>query len=64
MDNLSLDDIIQYFIGYFKPIGIEGHLDDLIGQQLLIHFLLLSVVVGLIFLFIIYFISVQSTNVY
>ena len=57
LDNLSLDNIIQYFIGYFRPIGVEGHLDDLIGQQLLIHFLLLSVVVGLIFLIIIYFIT-------
>ena len=45
------EDILGYILGFFKPVAVEGHLDDLVGQQLFIHFLLISVVIGLIIMF-------------
>lgn len=48
--------------GLFKPVGVQGHLDDLIGQQIFIHFLLIFVVISLIILFSIYFLIQTMYN--
>ena len=48
---LSVQNVIVYILGFFKPVAVEGHLDDLVGQQLFIHFLLIFVVIGLIIMF-------------
>ena len=53
---LSVQNVIVYILGFFKPVAVEGHLDDLLGLHLFIHILLLMIVVGLISLFTIYFI--------
>lgn len=55
LSNFSFDNLFLNIIGVFRPVNVEGHLDDLVGQQLFIHFLLISVVCGLIILFTIYF---------
>jgi hypothetical protein len=54
-NDLGLSDFIQnnlfkYILDLFRPVPVEGYLDDLIGQQLFIHFLLLIIVVSLIIL--------------
>ena len=59
LSHLSPENLFLNFIGLFKPAGVEGHLDDLIGQQLFIHFLLIIVVISLIILFTLYF-SIQT----
>lgn len=41
----------QILIDFVRPVPVEGYLDDLLGQQLFIHFLLIIIVVSLIFLF-------------
>ena len=48
---LSVQNVIVYILGFFKHVAVEGHLDDLVGQQLFIHFLLIFVVIGLIIMF-------------
>ena len=48
-------------LDFFRPVPVEGHLDDLIGQQLFIHILLLMVVTSLIILFTIYLV-IQLLN--
>lgn len=45
------DKIKQILIDFVRPVPVEGYLDDLLGQQLFIHFLLIIIVVSLIFLF-------------
>ncbi len=53
--NFSFDNLFLQIIGVFRPVHVEGHLDDLIGQQLFIHFLLISIIFDLIILFTTYF---------
>ena len=62
LSQFSPENLFLNFIGLFKPVGVEGHLDDLIGQQLLIHFLLIIVVTSLIILFIFYFVVQTMFN--
>lgn len=45
------DNVKQILIDFVRPEPVEGYLDDLLGQQLFIHFLLIIIVVSLIFLF-------------
>ena len=61
--DISLDDFINFFLQFFTPVPVEGHLDDLLGRQIFIYFLLLIIVLGLIVLFIIYmFINIFLHN--
>jgi hypothetical protein len=61
--DLDLDQIINFFLRAFKPVTVEGYLDDLLGQQLFIYFLLLLIVVGLIILLLVYmFINIFLHN--
>ena len=54
-DGFIFDGIIpENILELFRPVQIEGYLDDLIGQQLFIHFLLLIIVFSLIILFSLY----------
>ena len=70
LSNFSPENLFSHFSTYavrrvvnlFRPVGVEGHLDDLIGQQLFIHFLLISIVIGLIVLFTIYFLIQTMYN--
>lgn len=62
LSNLSPENLFLNFMGLFRPVGVEGHLDDLIGQQLFIHFLLISIVIGLIVLFTLYFLIQTMYN--
>lgn len=55
LSNFSFDNLFLNIIGVFRPVNVEGHLDELVGQQLFIHFILISVVFGLIILFTTYF---------
>ena len=53
--SFTFDNIIpENILDIFRPVQIEGFLDDLIGQQLFIHFLLLIIVFSLIILFSLY----------
>lgn len=63
-DNLiAPDNLFTYILSFFRPVPVEGYLDDLIGQQLFIHFLLLAVVIGLILLFsVLIFIQIMVKN--
>ena len=54
IDSLFPEKIIQYLLKIFRPVEVEGHLDDLIGQQLFIMFLLLIIVISLIIFFLLY----------
>lgn len=36
-DNLSFDSIFNQFIHFFKPVYVEGYLNNLLGQQLFIY---------------------------
>ena len=63
LNNLMPENIINYVINFFRPVSVEGYLDDLIGQQLFIHFLLISVVFGLILILSVYiFINIFIHN--
>uniref|UniRef100_A0A896YUF4 Uncharacterized protein n=1 Tax=Coniophora puteana TaxID=80637 RepID=A0A896YUF4_9AGAM len=54
----SASGLLDFILNIFKPVAVEGYLDNLLGQQLLIHFLLLIVVISLIVLFIVYFCTI------
>ena len=54
LPDLSIDSIIKFFLELFRPTQVHGHLDDLIGQQIFVYFLLLVIVISLIILFFIY----------
>lgn len=54
LSQFTPENLFLNLAGLFKPVGVQGHLDDLIGQQLFIHFLLIFVVISLIILFSIY----------
>ena len=45
-------------IDLIKPVSAEGYLDDLIGQQTIIHIILFVLVISLLFLFIFYLVNV------
>ena len=63
LDKFNFDSILSYILAIFRPVAVEGHLDDLIGQQLFIHFLLISVVFGLILILSVYiFINIFIHN--
>ena len=49
-------------LNFFRPNEVEGYLDDLIGQQLLIQILLLVVVISLILLFSVYLFTQVMLN--
>lgn len=51
------DSLFNIFIYFIKPIGVEGHLDDLIGQQIIIHMSLFLLTISLILLFIFYILN-------
>lgn len=54
---------LHFFLQIFRPVPVEGFLDDLIGQQLFIQMLLLAVVIGLIIIFSVYiFILIMVNN--
>lgn len=48
--DLSFDKLIEIIMQFFRPVPVEGHLDDLLGLQLFIYFLMLIVVISLIIL--------------
>lgn len=50
----SLNDVINFSINIFQITPAEGHLDDILGQQLLFYFLIFTIAVSLTVLFIIY----------
>ena len=49
---------------FFNTMPVEGYLDDLLGQQLFIHLLLLVVVMSTIVLFLIFLFVLLVLNVY
>ena len=62
-DIFSPDYLIKYIFDLFRPVPVEGYLDDLIGQQIFIHILLMCIVISLIFLFTIFiFIVIMVQN--
>jgi len=56
LDKISWDSFYNNILHFFRPQAVEGYLDDLIGLELFIHFLLLILVISVIILFIIYII--------
>ena len=62
VSNLNLENILNYGLNFIRPISVEGYLDDLLGQQLFIHFLLLIIVISLIILFSLYLIIQTVAN--
>ena len=60
---MDIDKIINFCLKPFKPVNVEGYLDDLLGQQLFIYFLLLLIVLSLIVLLLVYiFINIFLQN--
>uniref|UniRef100_A0A896Z2L7 Uncharacterized protein n=1 Tax=Coniophora olivacea TaxID=85977 RepID=A0A896Z2L7_9AGAM len=55
ISNFLTNGLIRLILNFFRPVAVEGHLDDLIGQQLFIFFLLIIIVIGLIILCTLYF---------
>ena len=49
-----LDRLFDTIISILKPVNVEGYLDDLIGQRILIHIILFILVISLILLFLFY----------
>lgn len=61
-DNL-FDSFLKYILDIFRPVPVEGYLDDLLGQQLFIYILLLIIVISLIiFLILFTFINIMLHN--
>uniref|UniRef100_A0A896Z6D4 Uncharacterized protein n=1 Tax=Coniophora olivacea TaxID=85977 RepID=A0A896Z6D4_9AGAM len=56
--NSSANGLLDFILKIFQPVAVEGHLDILLGQQLLIHFLSVIVVISLIVLCIVYFCTI------
>lgn len=56
--NKSLDFIFNLISPFLKSVPVEGYLDDLIGQQIIIEMLLLVLVFSLILLFIFFIINI------
>ena len=55
--NKFMDTIFKNTIQVIKPVYVEGHFDDLIGQQIIIHIILFILVISLILLFLFYIIN-------
>ena len=53
-----IDIFFNSIASIIKPVQVEGFLDDLIGQQIIIHIILFVLVISLIFLFIFFLISI------
>jgi hypothetical protein len=63
LEKLNFDTLSGYVLNLFRPVPVEGYLDDLIGQQLFLHFLLIIIVIGLILLLSVYiFIQIMVNN--
>ena len=63
LKDMDIDKIINFCLKPFKPVNVEGYLDDLLGQQLFIYFLLLLIVLSLIVLLLVYiFINIFLQN--
>ena len=58
ISSVSTNKIAEVLLNIFRPVAVEGHLDDLIGQQLFIQMLLLVVCVGVLLLFISFIVTV------
>lgn len=56
--NKSLDFFFNLISPFLNTVPVEGHLDDLIGQQIIIEILLLVLVFSLILLFIFFIINI------
>ncbi len=54
----AIDIFMQNFATFFKNAPVQGHLDDLIGQQILIYFIILFISVLLIILVTVYILNV------
>lgn len=62
-NNIIPESVSSFFLNLFRPVPVQGYLDDLIGQQLFIQILLLMVVVSLIiFLSVYLFIQIMINN--
>lgn len=57
MDHL-MELFFKYTMEIIKPVGIQGHLDDLIGQRMMIEILLLIMSISIIFLFIFFMFNI------
>jgi hypothetical protein len=53
--NIIPDYLSTFILNLFRPVAVDGYLDDLIGQQLFIQILLFIIVVSLILLLSVYF---------
>nr|YP_009504993.1 hypothetical protein [Lyophyllum shimeji]AWW14112.1 hypothetical protein [Lyophyllum shimeji] len=63
LDSFSLDYIYSFIATIFRPFPVEGFIDELLGQQLFIHLLLLVIVLGSIILLTIFiFINILLHN--
>uniref|UniRef100_A0A896Z209 Uncharacterized protein n=1 Tax=Coniophora puteana TaxID=80637 RepID=A0A896Z209_9AGAM len=63
ISNNLTNGLINNILNFFRPVEVEGHLDDLLGQQLFVLFLLLMIVIGLILLCSVYFfINIMLNN--
>lgn len=55
--NKLLDVFFNNITSVLRGVQVEGYLDDLIGQQIIIHIILFVLVISLIFLFLFYIIN-------
>ena len=53
-----LDKFFEFVASIFKPVKVEGYLDDLIGQQIIIHIILFVLLISIILLFLFYIINI------
>lgn len=58
-ENFIQSDFAKMVIGVFRPVAVEGHLDDLLGLELFIHLLMVLIVLSLI----IFLISFMILNI-
>jgi len=56
--NQFIDKMFTSIMNLLQPTFVEGFLDDLIGQQLIIHIILFFILISLILLIITYFINI------
>ena len=56
--NKLMDALFSNFFSIFKPVQVEGYLDDLLGQQIIILIILFVLVISLILLFIFYIVNI------
>ena len=60
-DLIFSNSVTQEILKIFRPVPVEGHLDDLIGQQIFITYLLLMIVLSLI-VFFLFYVSINIIN--